>query len=97
MSARIDVDPGQAQIANSIAGQAATAAPVSTPTTPAVAPGMFASVAPSMAATSGGFTKAEVAIKAHVGNVDQHSGQAVTAYEITNEENRKSLTAIQGA
>lgn len=97
MSARIDVDPGQAQIANSVASQSATTAPVSAPSAPASAPGMFAGMAPSMAATSGGFTQAEAAIKTHLGSVDLRSGQAVTSYEVTNEDNRRSLTAIREA
>lgn len=97
MSARIDVNAGEASMANSTATQASTVAPVSTPTAPAVAPGMFATMGPTMTATSGGFTNAETTLKAHMGNVDVHSGQAVVAYEVTNEDNRRSLTTVPGA
>lgn len=97
MSARIDVNAGEASIANSVASQVSTAAPVSTPSAPAVAPGMFATMGPTMTATSVGFTNAETSLKAHMGNVDLHSGQAVVAYEATNEGNRRSLTTVPGA
>lgn len=96
-SARIDVDFEQAMAANTMASQAASGPSVSLPTAPAaVAPGMFAFVAGTVAAKSSAAAAAEAALAKRMGLSAERSEEAVSAYRVTDEENRQSLTAIQG-
>lgn len=97
-STRIDVDFGQAMAANALASQAASAPPVAATTAApaAAAPGMFAFVAGTVAAKSAAAFAAEAALVKRMEIADERSHEAVAAYRITDEENRQSLTAIQG-
>ncbi|MBN7374154.1 hypothetical protein [Mycobacteroides abscessus] len=97
MGARIDVDVAQVRAANAMASQALPTIPnVATPAAGAVAPGIFAGVAPAAAARSAAIAQAEAGVLAHLAKLDQRSEEAATAYEGTNEDNRRSLTIIPG-
>lgn len=97
MGARIDVDAAQARAANAMASQAMPTPPtVTTPAAGAVAPGIFAGVAPAATARSAAIAQAEAGVLAHLEKLDQRGREAVEAYEVMNEENRRSLTIIPG-
>lgn len=97
MGARIDVDAAQARAANAMASQAIPTPPTATtPAGGAVAPGIFAGVAPAATARSVAIAHAEAGVLAHLAKLDQRGREAVEAYEVTNEENRRSLTIIPG-
>lgn len=97
-SARIDVDFGQAMAANALAGQVTSSPSVASTTAApaAIAPGMFAFVAGTVAAKSAAAFAAEAALIKRMELANERSHEAVAAYQITDEENRRSLTAIQG-
>lgn len=96
-STRIDVDFGQAMAANTVASQAVEVPSMPISAAPAaVAPGMFAFVAGTVAAKSSAAFAAEAALTKRMGLANERSQEAVTAYRITDEENRQGLTAIQG-
>lgn len=96
-STRIDVDFGQAMAANAMASQAVGGPSMPVATGPAAAaPGLFAFVAATVALKSSAAFAAEAALAKRMGLAGERSQEAVSAYRVTDEENRQSLTAIQG-
>lgn len=92
MQNRIDVIPEMARTANATAAATYLPSGETAAVPPPVAPSMFAFMSTTFAANSISFESARLALLAHLEGVDQPSTQAVVAYEITNEENARSLS-----
>lgn len=94
MQNRIDVIPEMARAANATAQAASVPSGETTAVPPPVAPSMFEFMATTLVSNSLSFEAARLALLAHLEAVDRPSTQAVVAYEITNEDNARSLSPI---
>jgi len=93
---RIDVNVSVARMANAIASQSVAESvgpPVSAST--GAAPGMFAVVSAATSTVNADAVAARAGLAAHLTVLDECNGEAATAYEVANEQNRHSLMVAQ--
>lgn len=90
---RIDVNVSAARLANALAGESAAGSSVVSPAiAPAAAvPGMFAVSAASTSAVNADAAAGRAGVAAHLTMLAERDGEAVVAYEVVNEENRRLL------